>query len=408
MKSARTCTEPESGVRTKPSHAPTTDAAGGEALYQQLARQLAEQILSGEFAAGGQLPHERDLAVQCGRSRCTVRAALKILEAQGLIHRVKGKGTFVTHRHGGSRWFSTASTILLVQIQGATGSYASGNSYYGLIHAGVRRMARALGLSVKQRAVRGYVQVPLTEYNPPKPSEVGGVILSGTFDEQYIRMYESEGVPVVVTDYWVQDSLADCVAVDVENEAYTTIEHLADRGHTSLGFLAAGRRQSNSSLRTFDPDISRLLGFLRQGAPRRGIQIRDEWIVLASVSGMMEGAARQLLGLETRPTAVLCFNDMAIESMLKILPNASIRCPEDVSIISRGTDVIADRRITCFASDPEMIGRQAVRLLVERMQGDRKQVAKMVLSSRLVLGTTTGPVPRLAEKALSHTVQSKS
>ncbi len=53
--------------------------------------------------------------------------------------------------------------------------------------------------------------------------------------------------------------------------------------------------------------------------------------------------------------------------------------------------MIEDRQVTCFASDPEMMGRQAVRLLAERMQGQRQQVARLVLSSRLVQGTTTGP-----------------
>ncbi len=272
--------------QARPAEGPST-----EPEYQQLARQLVRRIQAHEFADDGQLPYERDLAVQCGCSRCTVRAALKILESQGLIHRVRGKGTFVSPNYGGSRWFSTSSTILLAQIHGT--KIAAPDTYYGRIHAGVRQMAHALGLTVRQRRVRGYVRVPLAEYKPPSPKEVGGVILCGTFDEQYIRMYQSEGVPVVVVDYWVKDMVADCVAVDVETEAQIAVKHLAERGHTSLGFLAAGRRESNTELRIFDEDIPRLLGYLRHASQQYGLQIRDEWILLAPLSSKMDDAARR-------------------------------------------------------------------------------------------------------------------
>ncbi len=142
-------------------------------------------------------------------------------------------------------------------------------------------MVYTLGLTLKYQKFYGYVHVPLSHYRLPRQEEVGGVILSGTFDSQYIRMYQSEGVPVVVADYWVQNPPVDCVAVDVEAEANMAVEYLADRGHTSLGFLATGRREWNSDLRTFDPDIARLLGYLRKAGAERGLQMRNEWIILA-------------------------------------------------------------------------------------------------------------------------------
>ena len=52
---------------------------------QILADQLAEHILSGDYAEGAGLPPERALVEQTGLSRTTVREALRILEVQGLI-----------------------------------------------------------------------------------------------------------------------------------------------------------------------------------------------------------------------------------------------------------------------------------------------------------------------------------
>jgi GntR family transcriptional repressor for pyruvate dehydrogenase complex len=53
--------------------------------YQRVVAQVEEAILTGEIAAGGHLPSERDLVVQFGVSRATVREALRVLESAGLI-----------------------------------------------------------------------------------------------------------------------------------------------------------------------------------------------------------------------------------------------------------------------------------------------------------------------------------
>lgn len=60
-----------------------------------LAERLRGQILLGRYAPGDPLPTERDLAVETGLSRGSIREALRILEAQGLVRTRTG-------RHGGS------------------------------------------------------------------------------------------------------------------------------------------------------------------------------------------------------------------------------------------------------------------------------------------------------------------
>src|SRR5680860_519221 len=69
---------------------------GGIPLYFQVMRSLKEQILSGRLSPGERVPSESDLTVAFGVSRVVVRQALQILEDEGLIFRVRGKGTFVS------------------------------------------------------------------------------------------------------------------------------------------------------------------------------------------------------------------------------------------------------------------------------------------------------------------------
>ncbi len=64
-------------------------------LYYQLAEGLREQITSGKLKAGDKLASERDLSLQHGMSRMTVRQALSQLEREGLLTIRSGVGTFV-------------------------------------------------------------------------------------------------------------------------------------------------------------------------------------------------------------------------------------------------------------------------------------------------------------------------
>jgi DNA-binding FadR family transcriptional regulator len=69
-------------------------------LYRQIAAQLSTLIASGEFAVGHRLPAERELAVQLGVSRPSLREALIALELEGLVEVRVGAGIWVTAASG--------------------------------------------------------------------------------------------------------------------------------------------------------------------------------------------------------------------------------------------------------------------------------------------------------------------
>ncbi|CAN5713909.1 GntR family transcriptional regulator [soil metagenome] len=65
-------------------------------LYIQIAENLLKQIEQGELTPGQCLPPERTLSKTLHVNRMTLRQALQLLEAQGLLMRKQGVGTFVT------------------------------------------------------------------------------------------------------------------------------------------------------------------------------------------------------------------------------------------------------------------------------------------------------------------------
>jgi DNA-binding FadR family transcriptional regulator len=68
---------------------------GAESAPDEVFYSLRERILSGEIKAGDKLEPERKLAEQYGRSRATIREALKMLEARGYLTTTQGSGAVV-------------------------------------------------------------------------------------------------------------------------------------------------------------------------------------------------------------------------------------------------------------------------------------------------------------------------
>lgn len=97
-------------------------------MYQQLCDQLVEEIGVRKLAPGHRLPGEHGMCELFGVSRTVVRQALGQLEHDGVIERVKGKGTFVAPHK--------VSESLVHTLRGL---YADVEARGGKVHSDVRR-----------------------------------------------------------------------------------------------------------------------------------------------------------------------------------------------------------------------------------------------------------------------------
>ena len=88
--------QPESNMTSPPTTNPPP------AYSQDLAQLILARCEEPDYAASGRLPTERRLAAEFGVTRTMVRHALAVLEAEGLISREVGRGTFLTPTPAGS------------------------------------------------------------------------------------------------------------------------------------------------------------------------------------------------------------------------------------------------------------------------------------------------------------------
>ena len=64
-------------------------------IYEQVISQIKSEIISGSLPEGQILPSVRALAAELKISALTVKKAYDLLEAEGFVTTVHGKGTFV-------------------------------------------------------------------------------------------------------------------------------------------------------------------------------------------------------------------------------------------------------------------------------------------------------------------------
>lgn len=89
-------------------------------LYYQLREQIRDNILSGKWEYGKELPSELRLCETLQLSRATVKQAMDELVREGLIERKRGKGTFVTYQNEGFNIFAEPSLTRQMRSMGVT------------------------------------------------------------------------------------------------------------------------------------------------------------------------------------------------------------------------------------------------------------------------------------------------
>jgi GntR family transcriptional regulator len=105
------------------------DRASPLPFYYQLKQILLADLRERELAPGALLPGDHELCNSYGVSRTVVRQALSELETEGVIERIKGRGTFVAQRR-------TAEHL----VQSLTGLYEDVEARGSHLRSEVRRL----------------------------------------------------------------------------------------------------------------------------------------------------------------------------------------------------------------------------------------------------------------------------
>jgi GntR family transcriptional regulator len=81
----------------------------GLPAYLQILQELRHRIASGAWRVGDRMPTDEAMMQEFGVSRFTVRAAVDVLVADGIVKRYRSRGTFVAARPGGPEGWMLSS-----------------------------------------------------------------------------------------------------------------------------------------------------------------------------------------------------------------------------------------------------------------------------------------------------------
>ena len=171
----------DSGFSYAVQGATTDQPAPGQSRYGWLAACLRARITQGEWVPGMALPAEAALAREYGMALGTLRQALALLVAEGLLERQHGRGTFVRaglggasmlrffrFRHGGDLAATPASNILSRRVVAAAPEIAEP---FGLpAGASVLEMNRLRSIA-GEPCLLEHLYLPLPDFDALKDSD---------------------------------------------------------------------------------------------------------------------------------------------------------------------------------------------------------------------------------------------
>lgn len=356
-------------------------------VYEQIANVLRARIVGLKYDRPVHLATEHQLCRIHSVSRDTIRRALSVLEAEGLIQRAPRRGT-LTLPDGIAAWRQRrhARHIIVLTTRGAAPDVP--DRFYGRVLQGIFTRAEAAGYTISirewnQAGGDGCVDRPLSS-----PNETLGVIVMDVQDERFIEMHVRAGYPVVVVDYWSQNPHVDVVAIDCLSEGQRAAEYFLDRGHRCVFFL--GNLQQRE--RELDAELL-LTGFARR-LQLGGAALHPERIFFCKQARAdVAAAARSIMALNPRPSAGLVFSSDTLVHLKATMASSGLADQQQMLLLCKtyaGEQVPA----CSLRGDAEHMGRRAVDLLLSRALGQRTEPERVALTSSLVPLPVTEVPPR--------------
>lgn len=213
------------------------------------------------------------------------------------------------------------------------------------------------------------------------------LVLSLTPSAEEIAALAGLGRPVAIVGGAVEGWSS--VAIDDVETARIAVRHLIELGHTRIAFVGGGLEQQLD----FAAPRDRLRGY-EEAMREAGLPIDPAWEVASDFTtrgGVL--AARRLLELRIRPTAVFAGSDEMAIGVIHGLTQAGLRVPEDVSVVGVDDHEMAEYfGLTTVAQPVHEQGRVAARLLLEQMAAVGAMAPSAVtVPTRLVVRRTTAP-----------------
>lgn len=334
------------------------NGSGKDLKYFRLTADLKQMMLKGEIQAGDKLPSENELSEQYQVSRHTVRKALAILENEGYIYAVHGKGTFCSEmvRHS-----KTSRNIAVVT------TYLSDYIFPRVIQ-GIDGVLTENGYSIILKNTRNSRQAEAKCLEELLQKDIEGLIIEPSKSEIFCRhlsLYEKldqYAIPYVfIQGCYEQMKEKPGVLMNDCRGGYLVTKHLISLGHREIiGVFKADDTQGRERHKGYVQALQENGIFYK---PENVIWFHTEDRAIKPFSNL-----QNMVRIGKEFTAVACYNDQIAAEAIRALEACGKRVPEDVSVTGYDNSFIAENnkvRLTTVAHPQERLGEMAARLLLD-------------------------------------------
>lgn len=198
-------------------------------LYRVLENKICERIFRGDYIDGENLPPERTLAESLNISRVTVRKALGLLEAEGIIQRLQGSGNRVSLSLAG---FQGTMDIIAVLAQAQHVFFATFIDHF-------QRTAENNDslLLFKQTSPGDSLEESLFKLYQKNIRNAVIWLADHKVDMEAIRRLRGLGMNMVFFDVVTPSPYADGVLLDNKDAITTLHRMLKQRGAGHIGYV---------------------------------------------------------------------------------------------------------------------------------------------------------------------------
>lgn len=362
-------------------------------MYVMIYESLKEQIKNGVYAIDKPLPSQIEIAKMFNTSEITSRRALVELARDGVIKRIRGKGSFINPSLMEEKQYQTEKITKVYYVHSDVPFQLLSHRFYIDLLDGIHDTCNKKDIKFEMWNYH-------LKGDPPREKGVGLIILNdGKKDSislDVLERWKKEMRPMVSAHFYYPHLEIPYVIVNNINSGYLATQYLISQEHRNIGIILTG----NSLLDMNQEFMFRLEGYKLALAQHHIPFHPDNLVILPGENESehmgFEGMKR-LLTLDKPPTAVVVTSDLKAYGAMEAIRSVGLKVPDDISVIGIDDFPVSKHcspALTTINQNSYRLGERSVELLEQyaiNIKDYQTEQLKDEIDPTLIIRESTAP-----------------